>query len=382
MPYISSDKFRSPILKKIADGDESVFFDALDDELNMTEEDLWFLGVFRPLPLACNNGHIDVVNRLLEMPQVLGNATDNDNYALWRSAQNGHLCIVNRLLEIPQVLANATAVNNGALRFAAEYGHLNVVDRLLEIPQVQNNVSAMRSYPFCAAAENGHISVVNRLLEIPDVLANASINHNYPLRAASLKGHLDVVNRLLEIPTVVANTVINIGALRMAVQNGHNEISYILARLQWPRGVVDLPNDLHEYLPEIYQGAVIASGKKEFEGMVKCWIRGKPAISASDIHYPGHGNPSQNLIRIDGYNAPRTIIQYAGCRDVVKEARNESRADHGMNTLLYSSHLHKTFQSAYEKGLKESQEENKKQAGYGEGAIVVHKRAKPNGYFR
>ncbi|MBT6207109.1 MAG: hypothetical protein HOI53_03715, partial [Francisellaceae bacterium] len=47
MPYISSDKFRSPILKKIADGDESVFFDALDDELNMTEEDLWFLGVFR-----------------------------------------------------------------------------------------------------------------------------------------------------------------------------------------------------------------------------------------------------------------------------------------------------------------------------------------------
>jgi len=246
MSYISADKFYSPILKKIATGDVSVFLDASNVELKVAES---YRNVkWRPLYLACNNGHLNVLNRLLEIPEVIVNATSLECYALRMAAENGHLNIVNRLLEIPQVLANAAAHDNYGLRASAHLGHLNVVRRLLEIPVVVVN-----------AATGNHAS------------------------------------------------------LRMSSDNGYNEIAYIMAKIQWPRGAIDMPSYLHQYLPAIYQGAKIASGRQEFEGIVKCWIRGTSASNTNDIHYPSHDKPSQNLIRIDKYNAPRAIMQYAVC---------------------------------------------------------------------
>jgi len=169
--------------------------------------------------------------------------------------------------------------------------------------------------------------------------------------------------------------------LRISAYYCNVEIAYTLAKIQWPRGVVDMPDDLHEYLPVIYLGAVIASGMKEFEAMAKCWIKGAPVNNAADIHHPSRDTYSRDLVRIDKYNAPRIIMQYAGYRDVVNETEHENSIDYSMNTSLYSSSLHKTFQAAYEKGQKESQKENKEKAGYGEGAMVVHKPAKPKSSF-
>ena len=83
----------------------------------------------------------------------------------------------------------------------------------------------------------------------------------------------------------------------------------------------------------------------------------------------------QNMLHvlIDINTAPRLIMQYAGCIDVAREAGNESIADHGMNSLLYSSRLHKTFQTAYENGQRESRE----RLGYGDGAVVVYNPGRP-----
>ncbi|MBT4963191.1 MAG: hypothetical protein HOI53_06655 [Francisellaceae bacterium] len=43
------------------------------------------------------------------------------------AAINGHINIVNRLLAIPEVAANAAARYNYALRLAAQNGHINVI---------------------------------------------------------------------------------------------------------------------------------------------------------------------------------------------------------------------------------------------------------------
>jgi len=177
-----------------------------------------------------------------------------------------------------------------------------------------------RSY-LRSAAENGHVNVVNRLLEIPNVLDNAGAQGNF--------------------------------VLRWAARNSHNKISYMLAKAQWPKGVVDMPDDLHGCLPAIYQGALMVSGEKEFEGMVKCWVRGKPISTTSDVHYPRHDSYSKNLVRRD---------------DADEEGQKESMVDHDMNALLYSSRLHKEFQDADEEGQKESKE----RAGYGAGAMVTY----------
>ena len=59
MPFISAEELTNHILKKIASGDESVFLDAEDGGFNFQHEGL------SPLSLACNNGHINIVNRFL-----------------------------------------------------------------------------------------------------------------------------------------------------------------------------------------------------------------------------------------------------------------------------------------------------------------------------
>ena len=366
MPYISSDEFTSTVLKKIASGDTSVFLNTFFRDFDLTEK--YRQEEFDPLSLACNNGHLDVVNILLEMPEVVDNAAYNYNHALRVSAQNGYLDIVKMLLEIPAVLSDATAMRNYSLFASASSGHINVVNRLLEIPEVLVHARDNCNYALRMAAENGHLNVVNRLLEIPWVIAAASANYSNVLCLVGQSGHLNVINRLLEIPSIAVHvSAYDNYALRISAKSGHNEVAYVLAKAQWPRGAVDMPTDLHQFLPGIYQGALIASARKEFEGLVKCWIRGRPSNNTSDVHFPGH-DMVLDRARIDKYNAPRTIMQYAGCDDVAKEVDAENRIDYVMNTLLYSSRLHETFKIAYENG----QKENKEREGYGGDAITMY----------
>ena len=370
MTFISADNFTNPILKKIAVGDQSVFSDVPESEFNLTEACfICSSTTFSPLSLASNNGHEHIVNILLEMPSILASDQTNFNRALYSAAENGHILIVNKLLSISNIAATAEKRNNYALRLSAKNGHIDIVSRLLEIPSVVEKASVCNNLALVCAAGNGHLHIVNKLLKIELVTDNVIANDNLALRMAAKNGHLNVVNRLLEVPDVTTN----IGnddnfALRWAERMGHNEIAYVLAKAQWPGGAVDMPTDWHHCLPRIYQGALMASGRKEFEGLVKCWIKGKIADNTCEIHHPRHSVCTQKLMRIDKYNAPRTIMQYAGCKDVVNEANAENRADYGMNTLLYSSRLHKTFQTAYENG----QKENKERLGYGETAITVY----------
>ncbi|MBT6207232.1 MAG: ankyrin repeat domain-containing protein [Francisellaceae bacterium] len=369
MTYISSDKFNHPILKKIAAGDESVFLDADGNDFNVMDSQSIFSSLWRSLSLACNNGHGNIVNRLLKIPDVAANAAEGENRALTAAIICGDEDIVSRLLEVPSVAYYAAFRSNLTLRLAAKLGHIRLVERILEVPGVADSAADDNNLILCSAAECGHAHVINKLLEIPSVIANASARNNFILYWAARNGHAHIVGRLLKIPDIAVNAATQDNlALFSAVENGHVETSYVLARFQWPRGVIDMPDDLHQWLPEIYQGALISSGKQEFKAMVKCWIKGNPTRNTSDVHYPRHSGLSQKLMRVDRYNAPRTIMQYAGCGDVVTEVDAENRVDYGMKTLLYSAHLHRTFQAAYEHG----QKENMEHSGYGEDAMTIY----------
>jgi hypothetical protein len=51
--------------------------------------------------IASENGHLKVVNRLLEDPRV--DPTSDNNYAMMWSTKHGHTDVANRLLEDPRV---------------------------------------------------------------------------------------------------------------------------------------------------------------------------------------------------------------------------------------------------------------------------------------
>ncbi|MDB6096631.1 MAG: hypothetical protein JWM09_909 [Francisellaceae bacterium] len=62
-------------------------------------------------------------------------ATAKNNYAIRFAARNGHLDVVNRLLEVPGV--DATADNNFAIKWAACFGHCEVVELITEALRLQ-----------------------------------------------------------------------------------------------------------------------------------------------------------------------------------------------------------------------------------------------------
>mgnify|MGYP003317684001 CR=1 FL=1 len=84
--------------------------------------------IHSPLPQVIGPSGLDVLDVFNFNDDVRENAAAFDNMALRWAAGNGHLEVVNRLLEIDAVRANAEARDNEALRWAAKNGHLEVVN--------------------------------------------------------------------------------------------------------------------------------------------------------------------------------------------------------------------------------------------------------------
>jgi len=156
---IQVPNFRSRLLNRVAQGDMSIF----EEEHDFTLTERKSPQNWNALIVASTKGHLNLVNRLLEIDTVSTSVAAIDNKALRWAASNGYLDVVNRLLEIEAVRANVAALDNGALRWAARKGHLEVVNRLLEIDMVRTHAGARSNQALRLAAENGHSEVVYAL---------------------------------------------------------------------------------------------------------------------------------------------------------------------------------------------------------------------------
>jgi hypothetical protein len=123
---------------------------------------------------AARNGHLAVVEQLLQDERVDPSA--NDNFAIGLAAGNGRLAVVERLLQDLRV--DPSADNNYAVRLAAERGHLAVVERLLQ--DVRVDPSADGNYAVRWAAQFGYLAVVDRLLEDDRVDVAVALQHSRP----------------------------------------------------------------------------------------------------------------------------------------------------------------------------------------------------------
>lgn len=179
---------------------------------------------------AIKNGSLEIVDKLLTFEAVQNQITDdiNNKEILW-IVNNGHLDVINRMLQIDIVIKNIASLDNAIFRNVAAKGYLDVVDRLLQINQVRQNVDAVYNDALIRAATNGHLDVVDRLLEFTAVKSQIAICDNGALCGAVKNGHLDIVNKLIKIETVRNNIVANDNNIfREAVMNNHNIIIDIL----------------------------------------------------------------------------------------------------------------------------------------------------------
>jgi ankyrin repeat protein len=258
------------------------------------------------LRIASQNGHINIVNRLLEYPEFVSNMESNvigpygPYLTLVLVASNGHAKVISRLLEYQLFRENlADCYFNGALSEAAEHGHIEVVNCLLKFKQVRDNVAICNNKALRLASQNGHIEVVKRLLakkhdgsyEFPGVIQNIAAADNY--------------------------------ALSEAAASGHYEIAYILARAGWPNGVKDIPQNLRECIPVIRKGEIMVNERDAEATQLFRWLQeGYIPTSRHDLYLPPilSSKELQETTTLD-FDVMDIVNKYAGTQRRIDTSR-------------------------------------------------------------
>lgn len=193
-----------------------------------------------PLYVACEDGHAEVVDRLLRVDGLdvnrgcaVGGATP-----LYIACQNGHVAVMSLLLRMDGLDVNQACANNGAtpLYIACWKGHLEVVERLLQADGLDVNQASTNggATPLYVACQNGHVEVMARLLQADglDVNQGCADNGATPLYAACQNGNVGAVESLLRVDGLDVNQACTDGAtpLYAACWKGELEVVESLLR--------------------------------------------------------------------------------------------------------------------------------------------------------
>ncbi|KAI8621408.1 ankyrin repeat-containing domain protein [Chytriomyces sp. MP71] len=174
-----------------------------------------------PLRVACNYGHLAMVQFLLSLHDPRIDAAADNNFAIGAASANGHSSVVAVLLQCPGVYPGAS--NNYSLRMSCRNNHADVVDLLLRDGRADPR--AERDYALFAACQRGHVKVVERLLQ--DVRVDPAVDNNWAIKLASKMGHLACVQVLAADPRVDVCTDQGL-AWALAISEGHVHVAEFL----------------------------------------------------------------------------------------------------------------------------------------------------------
>ncbi len=172
----------------------------------------------RLLQLASQKGHLDIMNRLLQFPEVESHAADEGNTALYNAIRDGNLAIVNRLIKIPSVFEEMKSQAHKAQIFAVQSGKLEMLNLILNFPdileQLETNFYNLLDFAF----DMKYFDIAKRLLEFPII----------QMRQAASQGKLEELKQLIENRATLNDSTL-FTLLLLATRNGHlNIVNYLL----------------------------------------------------------------------------------------------------------------------------------------------------------
>ena len=172
--------------------------------------------------VLCSQGNLDDIKILVEQPHI--DINYSDGYPLWIAIDNGHINVVEFLLEKG---ADPSLVDNCALNCAVWNKSIDIVKMLLSHPKVDPNVKCNGVYPIEVACDKNNYDMASILLQ--DSRMAVVGKNNIRLMIAAQEGESEVVKLLLKDHDVDPSSLNNT-ALRLAVHNDHDKVVKILLK--------------------------------------------------------------------------------------------------------------------------------------------------------
>jgi ankyrin repeat protein len=145
----------------------------------------------RPLQIAAQNGHHDVIGALLERHADVNSVDSNNITPLVAATRNGHAQAVRILLDHGADFNIEDSDGMTPLAAACELGHLEVVRHLLVHGAPVESADRRGRRPLWLAASNGHCEVINVLLEHGADLNACDDAGITPMTASALNKHIE-----------------------------------------------------------------------------------------------------------------------------------------------------------------------------------------------
>ena len=178
------------------------------------------------LIIAARQGHVGLVDMLLQSGADILKTKTNGASCLFVSAEEGHLETVDRLLAAGAEVDKAKITTGSTpLYVAAQNGHTLVVQTLIAAGGDVNQTNLKKgSTPLLIAAQQGHLAVVERLIAGgADIEKALATDGRTPLFMAAQKGHTAVVEKIIAAGAEVNKATTTNGGtpLYIAAQSGH-----------------------------------------------------------------------------------------------------------------------------------------------------------------
>ncbi|GMH35603.1 hypothetical protein BSKO_03471 [Bryopsis sp. KO-2023] len=192
-----------------------------------------------PLHYAAREGHLDVVEKLIEAGSDV-DAKDGQGWTpLIDAAQKGQVDVTKELLEAGSNIDAQDSDGRSSLHFAAANGRLNVAKILVEAGAKVDLKDEIGTTPLMSAAFLGEVDVAMFLLESgADVNAELFLGFTSLMGAASISGNPDMVGLLLD-NGAEKDRQDNVGATALiyAVRAGNEEVVEVLIKAGADTGI-------------------------------------------------------------------------------------------------------------------------------------------------